>query len=182
MGLLPVLCVWGSTEGVIRRAESTAQDTKTSSPPTAVIGAQSRVSRLVPSRTQEQVSELENLLREGLGKGGNGVPGDPWKDGSGCNGKLAQDPQQSDWNWDDQNPFPWVSANASPMGTLVAGCHISRAAGRGWALAVVGDDSPCQGRYRGKCRRLCVADRLPGCFPNLAISPWQFNTSWLCAP
>lgn len=51
--------------------------------PTAVIGGPEeratfcRVSRLVPSRTQEQVSELENLLREGLGKGGNGVPGDP---------------------------------------------------------------------------------------------------------
>ena len=48
--------------------------------PTAAIGGPeeratfSAVS-LVPSGTQEQVPKLENLLKVGLGKGGNGIPG-----------------------------------------------------------------------------------------------------------
>lgn len=40
--LLPVLYIWGSTEGVIQRAESTAQDTNDIVPPSPLLSLEAQ--------------------------------------------------------------------------------------------------------------------------------------------
>lgn len=77
-----VVCLEASQKVSSKGQSPRLKTQMTSPPPTAAIGGPEEratffaVSRLVPSGTQEQVSKLENLLRVGLGKGGNGIPGD----------------------------------------------------------------------------------------------------------
>lgn len=168
--------------------------------PTAAIGGPeeratfSAVS-LVPSGTQEQVPKLENLLKVGLGKGGNGIPGDPtgrwqWLE----QGKLSpEDHSGLTGIGKIRTHFHGPCQCKSRRRILVAGCHVLGAAGRGWVPAVVWEaqlgDSPCQGRYRvsqGRCVRSFVL-LIPLQTARLLsksgyLSPGRFNTSWLCAP
>ena len=198
MGLLPVLCAWGLHRRRHPKGRVHGSRHKRLVPlPTAVNGGPEeratfcRVSCLVPSRMQEQVSELENLLREGLGKGGNGVPGDPtgrwqWLQ----QGKLSPKDHSSLELGRSEPISMGLCQRKSQQRTLVAGCHILGAAERGWALAVVWEaqlgDSPCQGRYRvsqGRCvRSFVLLTDCQAAFQIWLSLPGRFNTSWLCAP
>lgn len=55
------------------------------------------------------MSELENLLREGLGKVEMGSQGSHGKMAVAATGKAEpRGPQQSDWNWDASEPVSMV--------------------------------------------------------------------------
>lgn len=103
-------------------------------------------------------------------------------------------PQQSEWNWEDQNPFPRVPGNASPSGGswwqdatslgLQGGGGLQQRCGS-LAGRLTRNLTPCQGRdgIPGAVHEVfCVAEPLAGCQAAFQIwlsLPGRFNTSWL---
>lgn len=195
MGLLPVLCVWGLHRRRHPKGRVHGSRHKRLVPlPTAVMEAQrkeqrSAVSRLVPSRTQEQVSELENLLREGLGKGGNGVPGD-------ATGR---------WQWLQQGKLsPEDHSSLTGIGTIRTRFHGSlptqvpaedlgggmphpwgcrERVGSGSGVGGPAGRLTMSGEIQGRCvRSFVLLTDCQAAFQIWLSLPGRFNTSWLCAP
>ena len=108
-----------------------------------------------------------------------------------------QGPEQSEWNREDQNPFPRVPANASPSGGswwqdatslgLQGGGGLQQRCGSS-AWRFTRNSIPCQGRNGipgARHEAFCVAEPLTDgqdAFQIWLSLPGRFNTSWLCAP
>lgn len=189
-------CVSGAPPKASSEGQSPRLKTqKTSSPPHCCHGGPEeratfcRVSRLVPSRTQEQVSELENLLREGLGKGRNGVPGDPTER----------------WQWLQQGKLsPEDHSSLTGIGTIRTRFHGSlptqvpaedlgggmphpwgcrERVGSGSGVGGPAGRLTMSGEIQGRCvRSFVLLTDCQAAFQIWLSLPGRFNTSWLCAP